>query len=162
MGTKTTWTPEKREEFGAKLLTLVASGMSLTKACDTLKLEGGPVIGTVIDWRSEDPAFEQRYARAREARADARSDRIDSIVDKVLSGEIDANAARVAIDAEKWQAGKENQTRYGDRLNVDQNLQISMTPEARRARIEQLMSKGYGAGLVGLDGNGAGRASEAA
>lgn len=67
----------------------------------------------------DNPSFHQEYERARTRRADARADRIDAIRDRVVAGSLDPNAARVAIDAEKWQAGKEQPKRYGDRLEID-------------------------------------------
>ena len=56
------------------------------------------------------------YARAREARADLRSERIDGYVTDMIAGKLAPDAARVAIQAEQWQAGKEQPRRYGDKI----------------------------------------------
>ena len=56
------------------------------------------------------------YARAREARADLRSERIDGYVADMIAGKLAPDAARVAIQAEQWQAGKEQPRRYGDKI----------------------------------------------
>ena len=44
---------------------------------------------------------------------------IDRICRDALSGQLDPNAARVAIDAQKWIAGKENARKYGDRQQIE-------------------------------------------
>ena len=68
----------------------------------------------IYSWFRKYPEFANDYARARELRADSRSDRIDGHVELVVAGKLDANAARVIIDAEKWQAAHEQPRRYGD------------------------------------------------
>ena len=59
----------------------------------------------------------------------SRSDRIDDYIDQVKTGKLDANAGRVVIDAEKWQASKEQPQRYGDRIAADLTGKIEM-PDA--------------------------------
>jgi hypothetical protein len=83
-----------------------------------------PAHSTVIQWMLDDATFSEDYARARDARADARSDRIDGYVVKMLKGEIDPQQCRVAIDAEKWQAGKEQPKRYGDKLDLNHSGEV--------------------------------------
>lgn len=80
---------------------------------------GMPSERTIYQWRSDYPGFAQDYARAREARAESRADRIDQYIQEVRDGTLDANAARVIIDAEKWQAGKELPKRFGERLKAE-------------------------------------------
>ncbi|MBN9219546.1 MAG: hypothetical protein J0I79_16495 [Mesorhizobium sp.] len=94
---------------------LVAEGQNLHVIG---KLDGYPPRWRIYEWLKEDEAFANNYARAREDRADWRSARIDSIVSKLLSAEIDPSAARVAIEAEKWQAGKEKPKVYGDKTTL--------------------------------------------
>ena len=103
-------------ETAAEICELVACGSNLTRICKQPEM---PDITTVLKWLAENPDFSQHYARAREMRADARADRIDAITEKLERGEIDANSARVMIDAEKWQAGKEQPKRYGDKQTLD-------------------------------------------
>lgn len=66
--------------------------------------------------RSDDAGETARraYASAINCRADARFEAIDEIVQQMLDEVIDPKQARVAIDAMKWQCGKERPTRYGD------------------------------------------------
>jgi transposase len=75
---------------------------------------------TPIRWVREDKKGDLRnlYAQAREDQADLSVDEIKDIARKVLSGEIDPQAARVAIDALKWEAGKRKPKVYGDKLEL--------------------------------------------
>ena len=94
----------------------LASGDSLVKI---LRENGMPHYATVMRWLEADERFRENYARAREAQGDAYADRIDDVAERVLSGEIDPQAARVAIDALKWSAGKRLPKKYGDKLGLD-------------------------------------------
>lgn len=107
---------KSNEEIKAAICEAIASGDSLVKI---LRESGMPGYRTVMTWLSEDEDFQQNYARAREAQGDAYADRIDDVADRVLSGEIDPQAARVAIDALKWSAGKRLPKKYGDKLGLD-------------------------------------------
>lgn len=109
---------------------LIAEGNSLHSI---EQQDGMPSLATIMRWLNkqgaEFDAFRANYARAREARADARFERIDKVVDDMRTGVIDPQQARVEIDAIKWQAGKENSRRYGDAVTLkgdkDNPLQIA-------------------------------------
>jgi hypothetical protein len=60
----------------------------------------------------------KRYARARQARADARVESMEEILEAVKAGALEPNAARVILDSIKWIASRENQGRYGDKMDV--------------------------------------------
>lgn len=81
-----------------------------------------PAFSTMAKWMRENPVFSEDYGRARESRADSRADRIDAIAEKLERGEIDSNTARVLVDIEKWQAGKEKPRSYGDKIDVNQTV----------------------------------------
>ena len=91
----------------------IADGESLRTICDT---EGYPDRRTVFRWLAdpEHEAFRRQYALAREASADADDDDIRDIAKRVEDGKLDPQAARVAIDAKKWSAGKRKPKVYGD------------------------------------------------
>lgn len=126
----------------AKIKDRVCDLISAGETDSTIEaMEDMPSAQTLRRWRIEDEIFCRNYARAREARADFRADRIDGYVAKVVSGELDPNAARVAIDAEKWQAGKEKPKVYGDRLQLDADMTVSMTDDQLDRRITQLLGK---------------------
>lgn len=90
----------------------VADGDNLKQICKDNHI---PSHSMVYEWRNECKEFDEMYSRAREMRAESRVERIDSYKDMMLSRKITSDVARVAIDTEKWQAGKEN-IKYSDRL----------------------------------------------
>lgn len=102
-------------DLAATICALIAARIPVVEICDRVDM---PSKDTLYRWKRENKEFSDQYARAREDRADARQDRIDEIVKKMLGGEIEPQAARVAIDAEKWQMSKEQPKRYGERLAV--------------------------------------------
>jgi hypothetical protein len=103
-------------EIGVEICDMIAGGSNLTRIS---QIQGMPVFATMAKWMRENPTFNEDYTRAREARADSRQDRIDEIGAKLERGEIDANTARVLVDIEKWQAGKEKPKSYGEKIDVN-------------------------------------------
>ncbi len=103
------------QEVADAVCSLIAEGGNLNAICQR---DDMPSRETVYKWMREQPAFADNYARSREDRADWRSDRIDNYIKMMMAGEIDSNQCRVAIDAEKWQAGKEKPKRYGDKIAI--------------------------------------------
>ena len=110
-------------EVAERLCMLIAQGHSVLSACQA---DGMPNESTVFRWlATDDPdgskgfeSFRKDYMRARELRADARFERLDEIMAEVRAGELDPSAARVMMDAIKWQTGKENGKRYGDAMTL--------------------------------------------
>lgn len=122
-------------QTAAEICRLISEGENLNKIC---KLDSFPNQDTVYNWLDGFPEFAENYARARERRAETRVGRIDEIREKTLSGEIAPDVARVAIDVEKWQAGKEMPKRYGEKQYVEQIVdhKITIAIEDRRRIIE--------------------------
>ena len=79
------------------------------------KEDGLPGKTLIYKWLRHNDQFESDYARARAIRAHSRSDKIDEYKRAMIAGTMSSDVCRVAMDAEKWQAGKENAKRYGDR-----------------------------------------------
>lgn len=103
------------EALGNMICELIANGET---DATIEKMPGMPSADSIRRWRAANEAFGVNYARAREDRADFRACRIDNYVKSMISGKIKPDVARVAIDAEKWQAGKELPKRYGDKAEV--------------------------------------------
>ena len=101
---------------GAEICELVAMRVPLVRICEK---PGMPSERTVYKWKQNHADFAQDYALARAHRAEARSEYIDAICEDLRNGKLDPNAARVLIDAEKWQAGKEQPAVYGDRVQIE-------------------------------------------
>ena len=142
------YSDEQRKAIQDGFCRLIASGLSVKKACD---IEGMPNKDTIYSWLFEDAEFSDQYTRARERRADARAERIDEICERVDTGELKPDAARVIIDAEKWQAGKENAKRYGDRLQLDGDMNVKLSDNQLDAKIAQLVGKAGIAGALGRE-----------
>lgn len=109
----------------------IADGRSLRSICNE---PGMPNKATVFRWLAGNEAFRDRYARARDAQADAIFDEILDIADDASNdwmerrGEEDSGwvvngehvqRSRIRIDARKWMAGKLRPKVYGDKLDVE-------------------------------------------
>lgn len=112
----------------------LAEGNSLRTICSK---EGMPSVGTVCRWLSENRAFAEQYARARESQADAIFDEILNIADdssndwvETKDGErFNAEAAarsRIRIDARKWMAGKLRPKVYGEKVDVEHSGNLAV------------------------------------
>lgn len=102
------------QDMAASICELVADGLALKEVC----IRGDmPSRSTVYKWFAQHSAFADMYARAREERADLIADEIVTIADT----EVDANKARVRIDARKWWAAKVNPKKYGERITAAVN-----------------------------------------
>jgi hypothetical protein len=110
---KTGRPPLYSKELAQRICDLIASGETDAKI---EAMDGMPSAQTIRRWRIDREDFCSNYARAREARADFRAERIDGYVQKVIDKSLPPDAARVAIDAEKWLASKEQPKRYGDKI----------------------------------------------
>lgn len=109
------------EDQKAAICEAIAAGDSLVRI---LRKRGMPDYSTVMRWLGNDEQFRENYARAREAQADADADKIGEVAARVLEGKLDPQAARVAIDALKWSAGKRKPKKYGDKIEIDGAVKI--------------------------------------
>ncbi|UZD70884.1 terminase small subunit protein [Brucella sp. JSBI001] len=111
----------------------IADGDSLRTICGE---EGFPARSTVFKWLSQNSAFADQYAHAREAQADAIFDDILEIADdgqndwmekhsrdgEAIGWQENGEALRrsqLRIDARKWMAGKLRPKKYGDRTQME-------------------------------------------
>ncbi|WP_455948140.1 terminase small subunit-like protein [Lelliottia jeotgali] len=143
-------------EVAERLCMLIAQGDSVAKAA---KADGMPDARTIFRWlATDDPdqslgfeAFRQQYARAREIRADARFERLDEIMAKVEAGKIEPAAARVMLDAIKWQAGKENAKRYGDAVTLKGDKENPLQVKSARDLSDEQLAAIAAGGLRGAE-----------
>lgn len=119
-----------KEQHADLICEWIAEGKSLASYCRDNKVR----YGSVTEWLNEDEQFAANYTRAREDSADADADKINDIAGKVERGEMDPNAARVAIDAYKWSSGKRKPKKYGDKQEVTHNVTEEMAAVMQRIR----------------------------
>lgn len=112
LGRPSLYTPELADEVCER----IACGESLKAIA---REQDKPDERQFYRWLRDNEEFRQQYTLAREAQGDADADAVSDIGQRALTGEIDANAARVAIDALKWSAGKRKPKVYGDRQQID-------------------------------------------
>lgn len=103
-------------EFGMKICNMVAEGSNINRI---VKIEGMPIRNTIYTWFKKHPDFKDNYLQARKERAEFRFDKIDSIMEDMRAGIIDAAMAKVELDAIKWQSGKEDSNIYGDKHHLE-------------------------------------------
>ena len=125
---------EYNTETADRICERIANGESLKAICDE---EGQPSKSTVFKWLNENKAFSDKYARAREAQADALFDDILSIADDGRNDWMERKDAeqenmgwrengealrrsQLRIDARKWMAGKLRPKKYGEKLDIEQ------------------------------------------
>lgn len=151
-------------EVAERVCHRIATGMSIRAACAG---DGFPAWRTFLRWLATDDvdngvesgtpsvkpysALRQQYARAREARADARFESLDNVLRDLKDGKLDAAAARVMLDAIKWQTGKENAKKYGEAVTVkgdrDNPLQVRTVRELSDDELQALALGGLRAAL---------------
>lgn len=105
------YTPELEREVLARL-----SEQSMVKVCAA---DDMPNRSTIYKWIDEIEGFSNKYTRACEERADHRAELIDDIAHRCLSGEVDPQAARVAIDAHKWTSSKLRPKKYAEKIQQE-------------------------------------------
>lgn len=106
---------EYTEHMAEKICSGIAGGKSLVTI---LAADNMPGYSTVMQWLRKFPSFADIYAGAREDMGDYDADKVNEIARRVVEDGLDPAAARVAIDAHKWSAGKRKPRVYGDRLGL--------------------------------------------
>ncbi len=101
--------------IGEAICEQIALGQALTRICQQKDM---PSMPTVYKWLGSVASFATDYARAREDQAEDGYSRLLEIEQRVIDGDLEPNAARVAIDAIKWRLGKLKPKTYGDRLTL--------------------------------------------
>lgn len=97
-------------EIRDAILERIAGGESLSAIC---RSEDMPGMSVVFTWLKADSDFSEKYARAREAQADALFDDILRIAD---DPDEDPRRSKLRIDARMWAASKLKPKVYGDKI----------------------------------------------
>ena len=94
---------------------------------------GMPSKTTVYRWLATHADFRDKYARAKEASADEAADQVIAVANQVRDGDLEPDAGRVVIDALKWAAGKRKPKVYGDRIQSDVNVTVTLRDLVRES-----------------------------
>jgi len=126
------------EEAADQILDAIAEGKGLVTFLK--ERPDLPSYPTIMRWVRDNPEFAADYTRAREDMADHDADKIADVAKLVSDGKMDPQAARVAIDAYKWSAGKRRPKRYGDKLEIEQtsNVAVTHTLDVSNLTLEEL------------------------
>jgi len=88
---------------------------------------------TILGWIDADEIRAEKYARAREARADFIFDQLDEVSDQAVSAEtaVEVAGLRLKADNIKWKLARMAPKKYGDKVEqihsgaIDQNLSVT-------------------------------------
>jgi len=133
--------------IGIKCCERIAEGANAEKMG---KFKGLPSGRTVFRWLAHEgpqyDEFRQMYARAREMRADARFESMQTLADEIKAKTVAPDVGRVLMDIKKFQIVKENRSKYGDALTVQGNKDAPVVVESRyELSREQLLAIAAGA-----------------
>tara|TARA_R100000900_G_scaffold30343_3_gene24460 strand:+ start:4440 stop:4988 length:549 start_codon:yes stop_codon:yes gene_type:complete len=104
------------DEVWVEFLSRVTAGRAGQSVC---KDKDMPAWGTTWNKIHNDKDFERKYMNALASRGMLYADQLDEINRRVLSGEIDPQAARLVSDNFKWTAARLLPKVYGDKQQVD-------------------------------------------
>ena len=113
------YTEEQKKEMFNKIIESICNGVPVRQI---LKNDGMPSFYALLDWMEKDEELAKQYARAKQESADFDADNVNYIAELCLRDKVTPAAARVAIDAYKWSAGKKKPKKYGDNIQPDADV----------------------------------------
>ena len=140
-GRPITWSEDKKKEAINIILNEIAeNGKSVRSILNGADREILPSNVTFCEWLSKDDELAKQYARATELRAEALldemmdivdDDKMDKIYNEITGAEMTNGEAiqrsRLRYDARKWLISKLAPKKYGDKLEVDQNTNMTIS-----------------------------------
>ena len=117
-------------ERGLEVCALIAEGDSVIAACKAIGGDSRSFMRLLATGNTE---IAQAYAHGRKCRAESRVEEMDDLKRRMALPRtdpeyIEPNCGRVLMDCIKWQAGKENNSKYGDKVMIE----ASTKPAASR------------------------------
>lgn len=113
---------EDRASQVKRVLELIEEGMSERSACAEVGINRATFRSAALKATAVD-----HYARALEALAADQVEKAEQVIEDMRSGVIDAQQARVELDARKWFASKFLPKRYGDKAEVEHSGNVGVT-----------------------------------
>ncbi len=131
------------------------NGDSLRKACEARGIHPGHMSALL----SSDDRLWAQYMRARALQGDDHGHRVLEVVNKVETGKIAPDVARAMLNGLQWAAGRMNRKFWGDKTQHEHMgegggpvMFANLTPEQRKARIQELEAKKRAEADVADDG----------
>lgn len=120
MGAPLKW---NRAETCATIFARIAEGRSLRNVCTD---EDMPSLSCVMGWIADDTLLQEQYVRARAIREEHL---FEDIVDegkkaRFAKDAVEVAGARLYTDNLKWVLGRMNAKKYGDRVQIDADLNV--------------------------------------
>lgn len=127
------------QALAAEICGRISEGQSLRAICRDEKM---PAASTVFLWLSQNEAFSEQYARARDAQADALFDEILEIADDARNDWMARNGedaagwavngehiqrSRLRVDSRKWMAARLAPKKYGERVDLNHSGDVGVT-----------------------------------
>lgn len=116
-----------RAEQVRRVIELVEDGMAEAVACREVGINRATFRAAALKVTSGDS-----YARALEALAADQVEKAEQVIEDMRNGVIDAQQARVELDARKWFASKFLPKRYGDKAEVEHSGNVGITVNLKR------------------------------
>lgn len=88
------------------------------KLPNILSEDGMPVRSTFYKWKRDNKEFSDLYVNVAHDKGELCVEEIDSTIDDLKVGKIDASTANVIIQALKWKAAKFYPKMYGEKLDI--------------------------------------------
>lgn len=128
-------------ELAKEICERVSNGESIKHVLDSK--DEYPTFPTWCKWKRDNQELLSLYIRAREDKAESVDDKIDDVIRKIESGQLDPAQGRVIIDALKWKASKYYPKMFGDSSKVDvttngKDVQQSIDPNLITKLIDKL------------------------
>jgi hypothetical protein len=103
----------------------MVEGESLRKASEAEGLSAA----WLLKWVAVDAALREQYARAMQARADAKFEELDEVSEDAVAAETAVQVAGLRLKADniKWMTGKMHPKKYGDKLDLNHTGQMSVS-----------------------------------
>ena len=101
---------------------MIIDGDSLRTICSR---DGMPPLRTLMGWAENNKEFQQQYTHARKMQADIKFDDLKDLAKESTPENI--QCIKLQIDTAKWELSKTLPKKYGDKIDIDMNADITTT-----------------------------------
>lgn len=121
-------TPEIQE----KILEYIAAGHTMTETCQLVDIS----VDVLTRFRSQHPAFAQKFTGAQEIGFESQADKLLTIPDTYE----DVNKARLKSDNLKWVLARRASSKYGDKvtMEINQTVDVGLALTEARNRLKTI------------------------